>query len=84
MATEIRRVWVTKYALTKGVYETEVRVLDGFSAGSAVDNDNRAYFHKGDWWGTRGEALAKAKTMQKAKIASLQRQIAVIAGKIFE
>ena len=33
MADNIRKVWITKYALTKGVYETEVRVLDGFSAG---------------------------------------------------
>jgi len=84
MADNIRKVWITKYALTKGVYETEVRVLDGFSAGSAVDNDNRAYFHKGDWWASRGEAIAKAKTMRTAKIASLQRQIAIIAGKTFE
>lgn len=68
----------------QGVYETEVRVLDGFSAGSAVDNDNRAYFHKGDWWDTKEEALGRAEVMRAAKIRSLKKQITLLEGKKFD
>ena len=81
MATEIRQVWVSKYALTKGLYEAEVRLCE--SGGSAITTDHRTYLAKGDWWDTKEKALGKAEVMRKAKIASLTKQIKALEDKVF-
>ena len=73
------KAFVTKYALTSGILEVEAAVCD------KVDSDTikaRAYpyvlptyFHKGDWFITREDAVAKAKKMRLNKIKSLKKQI---------
>lgn len=81
MATEYRRVWITKYALTKGMYEAEVEVLDG---GDAVTTDSRTYLAKPDWWATKDDAIKRAEVMVKAKLDALRKQIKALEGMNFK
>ena len=71
------KVWITKYALTQGVYRCDVETFDDSprmvkDAGSMVP----MYYHGNDWHETSDEAVAKAEKMRAAKIASLEKQIA--------
>lgn len=70
------KVWITKYALTKGVFEMDVerQSEDGKSVyGKAWD---QCYHGQGaEWHGSKGSAIARAEEMRKKKIASLEKQI---------
>jgi hypothetical protein len=81
MATEFRKVWISKYALTRGVYEEEVHVQRD---GEARDRGCRTYFAKGDWWETKEEALLKADAMRRAKIATLKNQVTKLEAMTFK
>lgn len=70
------KVWITKYALTKGVLEKEVNICGD---GMVKEADNRfpVYYH-GDGkerHKTKESAFAKAKEMRQKKIAFLRKQI---------
>lgn len=67
------RVWITKYALTVGLYEA-----DCFLCGDGMvktDAEWSQYFHgEGkDWHRTRESALARCEVMRKAKLASIEK-----------
>lgn len=79
--TELRRVWITKYALTKGLYEAEVKLLEG---GDAVTVDRKTYLSTPDWWDTKEDAVKRAEVLVKAKIDSLNRQIKTLEEMKFE
>ena len=75
---ETTKVWVSKYALTKGVYEENVEI------GNTWGHDEIA-FPLGTCFGltvgkscfyNRKDAELKAAQMRAAKIASLKKQIA--------
>lgn len=70
--------WITKYALTEGIYE--LRVIPASADGGmveAVGATYATYYHvEGrDWHRTRVAAVARAETLRKAKIASLRKSI---------
>lgn len=76
------RVWITKYALTKGILqkETDDFCLDTDPTGNMIcinDNGYRKYYHgEGDeWHKTKDGAIAKAEEMRLKKITSLEKQI---------
>lgn len=70
------KVWITKYALTSGILEKEVK---DFGDGSVkeIENSFPIYYHgEGkEWHRTKESAIAKAEEMRKKKIASLKKQI---------
>ena len=75
MADEIE-VYITKYALTKGIFKVKGRV--------ATISDNmfvykvkghETFSHKPDWNDILGDALEHANKMRQKKIISLQKQI---------
>jgi hypothetical protein len=71
-------VWITKYALTTGVYEREVIEIDRDMA-VVVERrgmNGKAFFHGADWHRTQAGAVAQAETMRINKIASLRKQLA--------
>ncbi len=77
------KVWISKYAFSKGIYEIET--MEPRSSLEIV-RDGWAYFH-GDgreWHRTRAGAIAKAEEMRLAKIASLKKQIAKLEKLKFE
>jgi len=75
------KVWITKYALTQGIYEAMVELCDDSDpSGNMVKQDGKwggSYYHgKGkDWHENKYGAMVKADEMRKKKIAALKKQI---------
>lgn len=71
------KVWITKYALTTGVFQ---RVVKDVGDGMVVDERSGypAYYHGDgrDWHRTRKSAAERVEVMRLAKLASLKKQIA--------
>lgn len=66
--------WITKYALTTGVYSMEVQTYEDNP--NMVRAANGAFFHGDDWHRDKASAIAKAESMRVKKIAALKKQIA--------
>jgi hypothetical protein len=84
-----QKIWVTRYALTRGLYEIEAEIEEG---GFACEiRDGRPMFsgfgftgHHPDWHYTREHAIARAEQLRMVKIASLQKQIKKLEKMRFE
>ena len=71
------KVWITKYALTKGVIEADGELTSSDSV-SILNRDlslSTHWFYKGDWFSDKESAIQKAEEMRQKKIASLKKQI---------
>lgn len=72
------KAWITKYALTKGIYEI-TGYLSIHSPGMIVDDQNpwHGHYHgEGVEWHRRWEdAVVRALEMRDAKIKALRKQI---------
>lgn len=74
------KVWITKYALTQGIFEVEGETTQTpgmFHAPKTEKSFARSFF-KPEWHETKEEAIAQAKKMREAKLKSLEKQIAKI------
>lgn len=71
------KVWVTKYALTQGIqtYETGVTVVGHHMVKIRIPGTFDEFFHKGEWFESEEEAIAKATEMRDAKIASIRKKL---------
>lgn len=79
------QVWITKYALTQGVYEVVARECDT-AEGMIQQIEPKVmfgYFQKPDWHRTRAEAMAHAEKMRTKKIASLKASLAKFERMVF-
>lgn len=80
------KVWITKYALTKGIIEADGELISSDS----VSILNRGlslpthWFYKGDWHSDKQSAIQKAEEMRQKKIASLKKQIKKLEEMRFE
>ncbi len=78
-------VWITKYALSRGIIKTTARMCDGKMI--AFRLNDKAVFdsvaHGNDWHLTLDDAIARAEEMRQGKIASLRRQIASLEKRVF-
>jgi hypothetical protein len=81
------KIYVTKYALSRGVLEVDAVVYDkGFAV---VRNSGRTgfdqYFHgEGrEWCHTKEQAFDTAETMRIKRIASLEQQVAKLKAMTF-
>lgn len=87
------RVFITKYAMTHGVFELEVapviervggatmvsaKIVTGESGGWYL-----AHFHRPDWHLTESEACARFLEMQARTLANAQRKLNRLAAKTF-
>lgn len=68
------KVWITKYALTKGIIEADgVHTTQGvYIANSGLNTD---WFYGSDWHSNKQSAIKKAEEMCQKKIESLKSQI---------
>ena len=67
------KVWITKYALTQGLFEMDAEIVDSkYASGKS----NGYSIFTTDWTRTRTEAEVIANNMKQAKIASLKKQLA--------
>lgn len=77
------KVWITKYALTKGIIEKEVR-----DCGDGMVEDKSThfptYYHNGEWYSDKNYAIFRAQEMRKKKISSLKKQIDKLEDMKFE
>lgn len=79
-----RPVWITTWALTRGIIkETQCKlVLGGDSILVPGHSGCYAYYaHKGHWFFSEEDAKARARILCQRKIASLEKQIAVLKKK---
>lgn len=80
------KVWITKYALTKGIIEADGELISSDS----VSILNRGlslpthWFYKGDWHSGKQSAIKKAEEMRQKKIESLKKQIEKLEEMRFE
>ena len=78
------KVWITKYALTDGIIETEIETQD--PVWTVFKNNTMLYtknFGK-DFHTSKEEAKLKAEEMRQKKIASLKKQIDKLERMRFE
>jgi len=74
------KVFITKYALTRGIQKREVNTCP--VNGVVQDASTRGIFYCGDTWHlTWEDAYSKAEDMRQKKILSLQKQISKL-GKL--
>lgn len=79
------KVWVTKYALTQGLFEMNAEIINRgthhvYAKGKGPTGGN---IFTREWTKTREEAVEKAEKMKKARITSLKRSIANLQTKTF-
>lgn len=67
------KVWITKYALTKGIIEAEGEYDPNYPTMVRVDG-YLSSFHKPYWHTTEAEAIKHAEYMKLTKLESLTRQ----------
>lgn len=80
------KVWITKYALTQGVYTLENAVRSCDYPAMIRDNARFTSFFHGEgreWHLTEASALAHADGMRTAKIDALREQIAKLEKMVF-
>lgn len=70
-------VWITKYAITRGIYEMEISSIsdDGNTVHGKAWNDTFRGEGK-NWCRTREEAVKRADAMRLKRIEDLKKQIA--------
>ena len=74
------KVYITKYALTKGIIEKEVEPNTSISDKmvTEIKNGHRNSYHKPFWYESKEEAIAHAEILRKAKLNSLKKSISKI------
>lgn len=71
------KVYVTKYALTRGILLMEVR-----KENSVVQQDKTGYyFFEGEWFETETEAIKDAEQRKENKLIQLQNQLSKLENK---
>lgn len=70
------KVWITKYALTQGIIETEAKRCASVNE-DMIETKNLGLFHgEGrEWHLTKEEAIKRANEMRIKKIASIEKQL---------
>lgn len=79
------KVWITKYALTKGIFEMDVESQS--EDGKAVYGKawNQCFHGQGvEWCKTRAAAIVRSEEMKRKKIVSLKTQIEKLEKMKFE
>lgn len=67
----IADIWVTKYALTRGIQHEKAKL----EAGGQVALTETSYYRNGEFEFSEGQAKAKAEVMRRKEIQSLQRRL---------
>jgi len=77
MKRETITVWITKYAVSRGIHKVEAEVC--WTSPNTItykEGDSWPQFARGrDWHRTREEAIARGKEMLAIKIESVKKQL---------
>lgn len=79
-------VWVTKYALTSGIFECDAEICSDVSTDMIRIKRNHfdEYFHKNEWYTSKLDAIVRAEEMKEKKINSLNKQLNKISNINFD
>ncbi|MCD8491128.1 MAG: hypothetical protein LRY51_04085 [Geovibrio sp.] len=72
------KVWITKYALSEGIFVIDGEVQEDFVSYRRPKHDRlgmQSFAHGKEWHKNEADALAHVEEMKKKKIQSLQKQI---------
>lgn len=76
------KVWITKYAMSSGVFTAEASKSTGFEGMCFVRAKKRrkfaGYFDGSDWHTDEAKAIEQFNQMKQSKIASLKKQLAKV------
>jgi methyl coenzyme M reductase beta subunit len=79
MKRKVIKAWITKHALTQGIYSVKAEVCLDISDKmiSTMESGGvmQQCFHKPDWHESWLAAVVRAEDMRKKKIASIKKQI---------
>lgn len=78
------KVWITKYALTKGILEMEGEETISPSMICITNTQPPDYYNGKDWHFSKKKAIERANEMALNKINTLQQQIEKIKSLKFE
>lgn len=78
--SELTKIYVTKYALTTGIFEVDAKVLDGMASYKRGDSYLMEFAHRDEFHLTREAAVAKAEEIRIKKLKSLNKQIKKISA----
>jgi len=81
------KYWITKYALTQGIFEVEGIVLRDSPKmlhRTKKDGSPHEYYHKPYWYESRERAVAHAVIQCRRKVDALNKQIARLEGLVFK
>jgi hypothetical protein len=72
------KVWITKYALTIGIYTIEGAVTESTDTNMLIGKVDgyQVYYHNQEWHKTEEEAKQRAEGMRLTKIKSLKKSLA--------
>ena len=70
----LAQVWITKYALTKGIYKEAVEI-DGNMASTCVGWRTHYHGEGREWHRSEQSAVKRAEELRMAKIESLEAQL---------
>lgn len=78
-------VWITKYALTKGIFKVNVRQLKNDTV-EVYDSFLPTYYHGNgqEWCLTKEFAIKRAEEMRRKKLDFLKKQIQKLENLDFE
>lgn len=74
------KVYITKYALTKGIIETEDAEICYSISENMIRSKKYGCFHGNEWQLTKEEAILRAESMKEKKIQSLESQLEKLKG----
>lgn len=81
------KVWITRYALTSGIFEVEATLSDRSPSMVTYRRSPDSlleFAHGNDWHVMRETAVARAEEMKIAKLQSLEKQIRKVSKITFE
>lgn len=84
MERETIHVWITKYALTKGIFELDVDPPDEKFPGMIWDKENPLQkFHGSEWHRTKTSAMIRAEKMRRNKIRFHEKHLKFLESFVF-
>lgn len=88
MDKQLTKIFVTKYALTAGVYSVMAECNCGSDMAVVPGDTSKCFFdtylHKGDFYFDEKEALQKAEEIRIKKLQSLDKQMKKVSAIKFE
>jgi hypothetical protein len=75
------KIWITKYALTRGIIEREGRLCERTDGQpSTMVKTDMGYYHAPDWHESKAVAVERARVMRDEKVGSVGRTLKKLAA----